>query len=79
MPLSALLNSRRCECLWRNLALPLFVGERFGELPEHNSSSAGVSTSSGTMGSFSLSRTVGALVDCYLARLTRQDRAFFST
>ena len=38
------------------------LGERFGELPEDNSSSAGVSTSSGMMGSFPLSRAV--TVEC---------------
>ena len=42
--LSTLLNAGRCECLWRDLALLLFVEEKFSELPEDNSSSAGVST-----------------------------------
>ena len=55
MPLSVLLNVERCECLWRDLALLLFVGEGFGELPEDNSSSVGASTSPGMMGSFPLS------------------------
>ena len=55
VPLSVLLNARQCECLWHDLALLLFVGERFGELLEDNSSSARVSTSSGMMDSFPLS------------------------
>ena len=54
-PLSALLNARRYECLWRDLTLLLFARERFGELPEDNSSFVGVSTSSRTMGSFPFS------------------------
>ena len=58
VPLLALLNTGRCERLWRNLALLLFDGERFGELPENNSSSTEVSMLSGTMGSFPLSRAV---------------------
>ena len=33
VPLSALRNAGQCECLWRDLALLLFAGERFGELP----------------------------------------------
>ena len=61
MPLSALLNARRCERLRRDLALLLFTGERFGELPEDNSSFVGVSTLSGTMRSFPLLRAVGCL------------------
>ena len=61
VPLSALLNARRCECLWGDLALLPFAGERFGELPEDNSSSAKVFTSSGIMDSFSLLRAVGCL------------------
>ena len=61
MPLSGLLNAERCECLWRDLALLLFVGERFGKLPEDNSSSAGVSTSSETMSSFIMSSWVPCL------------------
>ena len=77
MPLLALLNAGRCECLWRDLALLLFAGERFGELPEDNLSSVGVSTLSRTMGSFALSRGLGALLDRYLARLFHQDRIFF--
>ena len=72
MPLLALLNAGRCECLWRDLAL-----ERFGELPKDNLSSAGVSTLSRTMGSFALSRGLGALLDRYLARLFLQDHVFF--
>ena len=55
MPLSELLNIGRCECLWRDLALLLFSGERFGELPKDNSSSARVSMLSGTLGFFPLS------------------------
>ena len=58
-PLLVLLNVGRCECLWRDLALLLFVGEGFGKLYEDNSSSAGVSASSGTMGFFPLSRMIG--------------------
>ena len=61
VPLSTLLNARRCECLWYDLALLVFVGERFGELLEDNSSSVGVSASSRMMGSFPLSRVVGCL------------------
>ena len=61
VPLSALLNVRRCEFLWRDLALLLFSKDRFGELSEDNSSSAGVSTSSRTVGSFPLLRAVGCL------------------
>ena len=61
VPLSALLNAERCECLWCDLAMLLFVGERFGELPKDNSSFAGVSTSFGTMSSFPLSRAIGCL------------------
>ena len=61
VPLSALLNTGRCECLWHDLALLLFSYERFGELPEDNSSFFGVSTSSGTMGSFPLSRAIRCL------------------
>ena len=61
LPLSTLLNAGRCECLWLDLALLLFAGERFRELSEDNSSPVGVSTSSGTMGSFPLSRAVGCL------------------
>ena len=55
VPLSAVLNVRRCQRLWRDLTLLLFVGERFDELPEDNSSSVEVSTLSGTMGCFPLS------------------------
>ena len=55
VPLSALLNVGRCECLWHNLALLLFVRERFSALLEDNSSSVGVSTSLGMMGYFPLS------------------------
>ena len=55
----------------------LFARERFGELPKDNSLFAGVSTSSRTMGFFPLSRVVGCLVDCYLARLFYQDHTFF--
>ena len=61
VPLSALLNAGRCECLWHDMALLPFIRERFGELPEDNSSSIGVSTSSRTMGSFPLLRAVGCL------------------
>ena len=43
-PLSVLLNAGRCECLWHDLEQLLFTEEGFGELPEDNSSSAGVST-----------------------------------
>ena len=59
MPPLALLNVRRCESLWHDLALLFFVGERSGELPEDNSSSAGVSMLSGMMGSFPLLQAVG--------------------
>ena len=51
----------RCECLYCDLNLLLFSGERFGKLLEDNSSFAGVSTSFGMMGSFPLSRVVGCL------------------
>ena len=61
VPLSALLNARQCECLWHDLALLLFIGERFGKLPEDNSSFFEVSILSGTMVSFPLSRAVGCL------------------
>ena len=61
VPLSALLNARRSEHLWPDLALRLFTRERSGELPEDRSSSARVSTLSGTMGSFPLLRAVGCL------------------
>ena len=54
VPLSALMNAERCKHLWRDLALLLFSGERYGELPEDNSSSPEVSTLLGTMGSFPL-------------------------
>ena len=60
-PVSALQNARRCECLWKDLALLLFAGERFGELPEENSLFTGVSTLSWMMGSLPLSRAVGCL------------------
>ena len=56
VPLSVLQNAGRCDRLWRDLALLLFDGERFGELPKDNSSFAGVSISSGTMGFFPLSQ-----------------------
>ena len=46
-------------------------------LPEDNSSSAGVSTSSGMMGSFLYRERLGALLDRYLALLFFQDHAFF--
>ena len=61
VPLSTLLNAEQCECLWHDLARLLFVGETFGELPEDNSSFAGVSTSPGMMSSFPLSRAVRCL------------------
>ena len=61
-PLLVLLNAGQCECLWHDLALLLFAEEGFCELFEDNSSSAGVSTSSGTMGFFPLSRVVGCFV-----------------
>ena len=61
VPLSTLLNAGRCNYLWCDLALLVFVGERFGELPEDNSSSVGVSASSRMMGSFPLLRAVGCL------------------
>ena len=61
VPLSGLLNARQCERLWRDLALLLFAGERSGELPEDKLSSVGVSTLSGTMGSFPLLQAVGRL------------------
>ena len=53
-----------------------FARERFGELPDDNSSFVGVSTSSRTMGFFSLSLAVGCLVDHYIAHLFCQDHAF---
>ena len=59
------------------MALLLFVGERFGKLPEDNSSFVGVSTSSWTMGSFPLSQSVGCLLDRYLACLFLQNHTFF--
>ena len=61
VPLSALLNAERYECLSHDLVLLLFFRGRFGELLEYNSSSARVSTSSGTMGSFPLSRAIECL------------------
>ena len=45
------------------------------ELPEDNSSFAGVSTSSGTMGSFPLLQVVGSQLNRYLVHLF-QDRGF---
>ena len=56
--LSVLLNARRCERLWRDLAWLPFTWEGFGELLEDNSSSASVFASSGRMGFFPMSRTV---------------------
>ena len=61
-PLLVLLNARRCECLWHDLALLLFAREGFGELFENNSSSTGLSASSGTMGLFPLSCVVGCFI-----------------
>ena len=61
VPLSTLLNAGRCKYLWLDLTLLRFAGERFGELPEDNSSSVVVFTLSGMMGSFPLSRAVGGL------------------
>ena len=58
-PSSVLLNAGRCECLWRDLALLLFVEEGFGELPEDNSSFFGISALSGMMSFFPLLRAVG--------------------
>ena len=72
-----LLDAEKCECLWRDLALLLFVGERFGELLEESSSFVRISSSSGMMGFFLLSRTSGTLLARYLARLFCQDCAFF--
>ena len=54
----------------------LFVGEWFGELPKDNSSSAGISGLSGTMGFFPLSSASGTLLVCSLTCLLRQDCVF---
>ena len=59
IPPLELLIAERCECLWHYLSLLIFTEERFGELPEDNSSSVWISTSSRTMGFFPLSRVVG--------------------
>ena len=72
-----LLNARRCECLYRDLALLLFVGEGFGELSEDNSSSVGASESSGMAGFFPLSRTVGFFA-CPLSCVPPLPRQVFS-
>ena len=60
-PLSVLLNVRRYECLWLDLALLLFAGEGFSELLEDSLSSDGISASLRMMGFFLLSRTVWCL------------------
>ena len=72
-----LVNARRCECLYRDLALLLFIGEGFGELSEENSSSAGASALSGMTGFFPLSRTVG-FFDCPLSYVPPLPRQVFS-
>ena len=59
MPPLTLLNVGRWERLWRDLALLFFVGKRFDELSEDNSSSNVVSMLSETMGFFPLLRAVG--------------------
>ena len=77
MSLSTLLNAGRCEYLWCDLALLLFAEKRFGELPEDNSSSTGVSTSSRPCAPFRYRERSGALLDRCLVRLFRQDHFFF--
>ena len=61
VPLTASLKAGRCEVLLPDLALLLFSGKRpkGGELPEDNSSSAGASASSRSMGSFPRLRGTG--------------------
>ena len=68
------LNDGRCELLWciLSLLLLLFIGERFGELPEDSSSFAGVSTSSRAIGF----ERLDASQDRCLIRLSHQDHAF---
>ena len=53
-PLSVLLNVGRCECLWGDPDLLLFIEERFSKLPEDTSLSAEITTSSRKMGFFPL-------------------------
>ena len=60
-PLKVPLKAGRCKGLFRDLALVFFAGERpkDEELLKDNSSSAGVSTSPVTMGSFHLLQAIG--------------------
>ena len=74
-----LLNARRCECPWCDLAMLLFTGKGYGKLSKDNSSSAKISTSSRTSPlstSFPCCRRSGALLACSLAHLLHQDRVF---
>ena len=65
VPLSTLLNARRCEHFWCDVASLLFARKRSDELPEDSSSSVRVSTLLGMIGSFPLLR--GGRVLCLAA------------